>query len=390
MASVAETLDEGTLSLDEFATAWALHERSAASLAIAVARLDAQGDYGLDGSVSMAAWLRHHCRISDGDATALVRRGRFLHRHEAVAVAAVTAKLSAGQVRAMQMNVTVHTQPVFDEHQAALVEIVAPLTVRDAEHACRAWRQRAEALVEGPEPELPERELSFGRAGDGSLVGRFTLDSRGAAELERAVATASSWEGAADSRTYAERNADALTDVCAFFNANHEREGTPRHRPHVEIALDADQLRQPACCGSTVAGGPLTAPATDAYLCDADLQGFLMSGGIPLGVGRTTRTVPLDMFRAVAKRDRGCRYPGCDRKVAWCQAHHVRFWRHMGLTELSNLVLLCSRHHHQIHRPGWELELLRDGAVVVTTPDNAAITTHIRGDPIRKAIRLQT
>ncbi len=65
------------------------------------------------------------------------------------------------------------------EHAEELIDIVAPLTVRDTEHACKAWRRNAEAVADGPPPtEEPDRELSFARAGDGALVGRFTLDRR--------------------------------------------------------------------------------------------------------------------------------------------------------------------------------------------------------------------
>ena len=177
MVAAAILDDESTLVLDEFAAAWAEHERASARLALAVARFDNARDYAFDGSASMAAWLRHHCRMSDTDATLLVRRARFLDQHKVVAEAAVTSRLSAGQVRALQLNVDSVTESIFVEHAEELVDIIAPLTVRDSEQACRAWRRNAEAVADGPPPpDVPERELSFARAGDRALVGRFTLD----------------------------------------------------------------------------------------------------------------------------------------------------------------------------------------------------------------------
>ncbi len=391
MVAAAHLDDESTLVLDEFAAVWAEHERASARLALAVARFDNARDFAFDGSASMATWLRHHCRMSDTDAALLVRRARFLDRHEVVAEAAVTSRLSAGQVRALQLNVDSVTESIFVEHAAELVEIIALLTVRDSEQACRAWRRNAEAVADGPPPpDVPERELSFARAGDGALVGRFTLDPTIATEFERAIGTAMEWEGSGDTRSLSERNADALHDVCAFFNANHDRDGTPRHRPHVELNLDAEQLGHANCCATTVDGEPLTSSATEAYLCDSRIQRFVMSADVPLSIGRESRTVPLDIFRVVAKRDGGCRHPGCNRKVAWCEAHHVQFWRHMGLTELSNLVLLCSRHHHQIHRRGWDLKLLPDGTVVVTTPGGFTLTSEPRPNAVRQVNRLRT
>ncbi len=378
MSTATVELDESHLALDEFAAAWAAHERSAARLALAVARFDARNDYRHDGSVTMTAWLRHHCRMSDRDAGTLVRRGRFLHRHDRVACAAVTSALSAGQIGAIQAAVTAVTEPVFVAQDRSLVDHVAALDVRYTQVACRIWRQHAEAIADLPEPSVPDRELSFTRADDGTMLGRFVFEPALAAEFERAIGTASTWDGEHDQRAPQTRRADALFDIVAFFNRNHDHPGTPRHRPHIEITIDADDLHRARCHASTVDGDRLAASSVDAYLCDTWMQRITTSGSIPLDIGRATRTVPLDLFRAVAHRDGGCRYPGCTKRIAWTEAHHITFWRHGGPTSLDNLVLLCSRHHHLIHRPGWHLKLLPDGNVHIATPAGRTHTSQPR------------
>ncbi|TAN34271.1 HNH endonuclease, partial [bacterium] len=45
--------------------------------------------------------------------------------------------------------------------------------------------------------------------------------------------------------------------------------------------------------------------------------------------------------RALRLRDRGCRWPGCDRQVNWSTPHHIVAWSKNGPTNLTNLVLLC-------------------------------------------------
>ena len=35
----------------------------------------------------------------------------------------------------------------------------------------------------------------------------------------------------------------------------------------------------------------------------------------------------------------------------------------------DNLVLLCSRHHHVLHQPGWHAKLRPDGTFEVTDPE---------------------
>jgi hypothetical protein len=69
----------------------------------------------------------------------------------------------------------------------------------------------------------------------------------------------------------------------------------------------------------------------------------------PLEVGRATRVVSPAQRTALAVRDGGCRFPGCDRPPPWCEAHHLRHWRHGGATDLGNLVLLYRAHHRAVH-----------------------------------------
>ncbi len=190
MGTGAAVVDEIVLSAAEFVEAWAVHERQSARLALAARRLEVCGVWAGDGSVSMAAWLRHHCRMSNREANALVDRGRFLDKFPAVAEAACEGVLSAGQVAALKVSCPTVVEPIMQTQQAELVEIVAPLSVADSERVAGVWRQRAEALVELPEPVEPDRELRLARTVDG-LVGRFVLDGAGALQFEQAIRTAS-------------------------------------------------------------------------------------------------------------------------------------------------------------------------------------------------------
>jgi len=54
-------------------------------------------------------------------------------------------------------------------------------------------------------------------------------------------------------------------------------------------------------------------------------------------------------------RDKGCRFPGCDRQVNWSSAHHVDHWSRGGPSNLPNLGLLCHYHHRLVHEGGWQV-----------------------------------
>jgi hypothetical protein len=214
------------------------------------------------------------------------------------------------------------------------------------------------------------------------MIGRFVLDPTAAAELETALQTARTFDGAGDNRPHGVRNADAVADIVGFFNANHAGDGTPRHRPHIELHIQTDDLNNLGGGHAVTDDGHLLPTwATDAFLCDCVIHRVLRSAATVVDYGRGVRTVPAHLFRAVAARDRGCRFHGCDRKVAWCDAHHVRFWRCHGETRLDNLILLCNRHHHLIHQPGWALQLDPDGDLHITTPTGRTFTTRPRTHP---------
>ena len=88
----------------------------------------------------------------------------------------------------------------------------------------------------------------------------------------------------------------------------------------------------------------------------------------PLDVGRATRVVPPAQRTALAVRDRGCVFPGCDRPLAWCDAHHLWHWVDGGPTDLANLALLCRAHHRTVHEGGWQLTRGPDGRFTATAP----------------------
>ena len=96
--------------------------------------------------------------------------------------------------------------------------------------------------------------------------------------------------------------------------------------------------------------------------CDGAIQRIVLSPqSVVLDVGRTQRLVTPAMRTALEVRDGGCVIPGCDRPPGWCEAHHITHWSAGGETSLPNLVLSCSRHHHEIHQNKWRVRIDQHG-----------------------------
>jgi Domain of unknown function (DUF222)/HNH endonuclease len=102
----------------------------------------------------------------------------------------------------------------------------------------------------------------------------------------------------------------------------------------------------------TEGGHRLASETVRRLACDGRIEWVLERGGRPVGIGRRGRQVPGALGRALRHRDRGCRFPGCERR-RWLHAHHLRHWGRGGPTDLGNLVLLCGYHHRLLHEGGW-------------------------------------
>jgi len=84
-------------------------------------------------------------------------------------------------------------------------------------------------------------------------------------------------------------------------------------------------------------------------------------------VGALTRTIPAALRRVLHYRDRGCRFPGCGLPLG--EGHHIQHWANGGPTTLSNLALLCRRHHRAVHEDGYQMKRQADGELCFWRPD---------------------
>jgi hypothetical protein len=115
--------------------------------------------------------------------------------------------------------------------------------------------------------------------------------------------------------------------------------------------------------------GPVTRATLERIACDCTLTRLVMAGdSIVLDLGRATRLATPAQRKALAVRDGGCRFPGCDRPHHWCDIHHLTSWLQGGPTDLAELLLLCRRHHVLVHQLGWRITKSPNGTLEFTNP----------------------
>ncbi|MDP9406260.1 MAG: HNH endonuclease, partial [Actinomycetota bacterium] len=150
-----------------------------------------------------------------------------------------------------------------------------------------------------------------------------------------------------------------------------------RRRPATELVVHADgaTLDDPDLgAGVWLDGGPALAMSTFRRLaCDAGLV-LMVHGpdGLPIDVGRRTRTIPTALRRALDARDPTCRYPGCTATL-FLEGHHIQHWVAGGPTNLHNLANFCSFHHDLHHKGGFTVDVLGGGRLRFLRPDGSEI-----------------
>ncbi|MDX6297626.1 MAG: hypothetical protein QOI51_1483, partial [Nocardioidaceae bacterium] len=137
----------------------------------------------------------------------------------------------------------------------------------------------------------------------------------------------------------------------------------------IVVTMGLDQLRD--AFGETVldSGTAMSAGQTRRLACNAQLIPAVLAGDSTiLDLGLAQRLFTRYQRIALAVRDRGCIWPGCDRPPAWCEAHHITAWKNLRPTNLDNGCLLCSFHHHLAHQGEWAIVMAADGVPDVIPP----------------------
>jgi 5-methylcytosine-specific restriction endonuclease McrA len=339
---------------------------------------DARGGWNT-GFSSCAAWLSWRVGLDRGAARERVRVARALGALPRLAQALACGELSYAKVRAL-------TRVATPETEERLLAVGRAGTADHVERIVRGWR-RVDQLEEARQTARrhARRALHMYQDEDGMIGVRGRLAPEVGAVLMQALAAAretlyqqtrasDAGTGATDvsagTPSMAQQQADALALVAETALHHGIGPGTPRERYQVVVHVDAVVLADPGAPGQSVLedGAHVSGETVRRLACDASRVVMRhMPDGRVIEVGARTRTIPRVLRRALDHRDRGCRFPGCG--LPFGQAHHIRHWAHGGPTTLSNLALLCRRHHRAVHEEGYHVEREPDGELRFRRPD---------------------
>ena len=328
-----------------------------AAFATGVRRFDRSGEYAADGALSVTAWLKWKCKLSGGAAAERVEIGRQLERlpkteeafargdlgYQHVAVIARTAENVGTAAVRTEERILLKAALTMDPGQFTTV-------AKNFEHRVDA----AGALAEANRA-YQRRYLHIGEPQDGVIRLDGLLDAEGGATVRTALAELMK-PVKNDDRSYGQRGADALVELCRQRSGSTGDSSGPRPQLIIRASLDTLAGISGAPAGELEAGGTVPAETVQRYACDTAL--IRMTGRTELEHERNhaSRTIPASTRRALEARDRRCVWPGCGRPAVWCDGHHLVWWTKGGKTALTNLALLCRPHHRLVHEGGWSVE----------------------------------
>jgi hypothetical protein len=318
-----------------------------------------------DGAPSAAAWSQAQTGQRLSDARALLQSGLACGSLPLTAKAWAQGEISTSSARAICSGRKAGYEDIYASMEADLVEYAASRDFRRLDAMIRHYQSRVDAL-KGRQPS-DRNHLHHSRVGNRWALGG-NLDDFDGSVIDTALNAASDKPSDGDTRSLAKRRADAMVRICRFFLDHAELPVEGGEVPHVSVVLRWDGTS----AGITAMEPDLAITPADIsqLLCESSLSRVIIGpDSIPLDVGRATRHPSKALRRALSIRDQGCRFPGCDRRASWCHSHHVEPWLPDGETKLDNLVLLCSFHHHLVHKPGW-LDTFDGMTYSVTNPDN--------------------
>jgi Domain of unknown function (DUF222) len=126
-------------------------------------------------------------------------------------------------------------------------------------------------------------------------------------------------------RSLAQRRGDGLAELCRQRLDHGDLPTVGGQRPHLTVTVPLAELETRARTAVLDHGGALSPSQLRMLACDCEAIPVVLDGaGQPVDIGRVSRVIPRHMRRAVAARDRGCAFPGCQRPPSWCDVHHVR------------------------------------------------------------------
>ncbi len=314
-----------------------------------LAALGESKEFELDGASTIATWARNELRLDGGRTKALVHAAATAKQLPDVGMAAAEGRIRLDHVAVFSYGLKHIGATVVRESEGWLLDVATT-------HEPAALRQVMRSLREAVYPDeldeawakgMDKQDIQVNPVPDGWHVNGF-LDTSTGGKFKQVLDTLGAPRDADDERPGSERRIDAFDQMLTQVL----EAGLPSDkgiRPQLSVIVDAQGP------SARLAGfGSIGPKLLDYLTCLSDLTPIVTTGGELeqariLNVGRTQRHANRQQRRAIIAQQGGeCAAPGCHN--THLEIHHVTWWSRGGRTDLDDMVGLCVRCHHLVHR----------------------------------------
>jgi Domain of unknown function (DUF222)/HNH endonuclease len=345
------------------------------------------GEHLAGGNITAGSWIARTCGMSVTSAADRLCVGEQLE-----SLPKVAAALSSGEISYQSASALCHLRErlgenaeFFDEDE--MLGYAREFSVFDLRKLCRvAWHSaNPDGFFKEAEADFSRRYLNISQMANGMHVVDGQLDPVNGAAFKTALDGLAKRKGPEDDRTRSQRMVDALGEL--VHHAMEQGTLPRRHsvKPHINLTMTLEGLKgelgaPPADLELSL---PISTRTAERIACDCTMSRVLLAGSMVIDVGRATRVVSAPTMRALRVRDKGCRFPGCDRQVDWTNPHHIIHWARGGPNNLPNMVLLCYFHHRLVHEGEWQV--IKSGREFRFLPPERMVMRRTRGPGMRWA-----
>lgn len=294
--------------------------------------------------LSSAKWFSSSTGGAQASSRRMVELGKTLRGFPLFADALHDDKVSVDHVQVLAMASNPRNRAFLKSAEEQLVRVAI-------DHTVEQWRKELRALIDqaandDKQPERPQRDneasVIFDETGRLVVRGEFfgsaavnllqVLNDETARQLRRARSQKK--ESGLDIPAHKFLRGQALAEL---LQRGAKTSSTNKGATQAILVLDPRTKLHPV---RTLDGHDVDPATAMTMLCGAEVTPLHVDGrGIPLNYGRKLRFASKAQQRALAIRDGGCVFPGCDVPSTWCIAHHVITWKKQkGPTDMHNVT----------------------------------------------------
>ncbi|MFZ0251544.1 MAG: DUF222 domain-containing protein [Acidimicrobiales bacterium] len=347
---------------------------------VILGELDRRAAYEDDGASSSESWVAERFGVSAPTARALVHVGEKAWDLPHLVGSLCAGELSLDKVRALADVAT-------PESDRALCEQARGASVRQLVDVARMRaariRSRSGSGSEGPS----EHDRRYLRCNDALRTLSLQLPAESYAQTKTTLVARAKAVPSDGETPWDQRLCDAFLGLIRSANpGTSSRAGTAStasthlvvlHVPLADLVEDSGEGTE--LVGELEHDGLVDARTVKRLACDATIAVAVDDDvGHTMYEGRARRFPTDAQRREVVRRDRRCRFPGCEAST-FTNVHHIVAWKRGGRTDLDNLVLCCEFHHHKIHSKGWSMTGNANTVLTIVGPSGRVMTS--RPDP---------